>query len=84
MNPGIRILPLPSCRGLLGRRMNGWKQHEGVERKREYYPTIIYPERNSDGTLLQHSLPQVRTYQQAEYLLVTGCFRPGGKHMLPN
>ena len=64
MNPGIRILPLPSANGfseggwasrgqgnslslglqtiLEGEWITGW--HEYVERKREYYHIIIFPE----------------------------------------
>ena len=46
------------------------QRYEDVGRKREYYHIIIFPERrkrksehHSDGTLQQHSLPQIRTKQ---------------------
>ena len=92
MNPGMRILPLPSVNGLLGGEWasrfkgkflslgweiiieGGWttncQHNEDVERTRECYHIINFPEmtwnvtlkkkrsneHHSDGTLPQHSL----------------------------
>ena len=55
MNPRIRILPVPSAKGLLGGRMSGklsWEAdepqvgqwREDMERKRKYYHIVIFPE----------------------------------------